>query len=72
LKIGSLPKQYFLADAIEIKELDRDTILTLIDYIEVLEPIKETERKEFRIKIHYKFVGNLDGLKPQHKKEHIA
>ena len=51
-----------IADAIEIKELDRDTLLTLIDYIEVMEPIKEPERKEFRIKIHYKFVGNLEGL----------
>lgn len=51
-----------IADAIEIKELDRDTLLTLIDYIEVMESVRVDNQRQYRIAIHYRFVGNLEGL----------
>lgn len=51
-----------IADAIEIKELDRDTLLTLIDYIEVMESVRVDSQRQYRIAIHYRFVGNLEGL----------
>lgn len=51
-----------IADAIEIKELDRDTLLTLIDYVEVMDSVRVDNQRQYRIAIHYKFVGNLEGL----------
>ena len=51
-----------IADAIEIKELDRETLLTLIDYVEVMDSVRVDNQKQYRIAIHYKFVGNLEGL----------
>lgn len=51
-----------IADAIDIKELDRDTLLTLIDYVEVKNPVIVNGIREYKIAIHYKFVGNLDKL----------
>ena len=44
---------------VNIKELDRDTVLTLIDHIEVHETERINGKKQFRISVFYKFVGNI-------------
>lgn len=45
---------------VNIKELDRDTVLTLIDHIEVHEAERINGKKQFHISVFYKFVGNLN------------
>ena len=42
------------------KGLDRDTVLTLIDHIEVHETERINGEKRFRISVFYKFVGNIN------------
>lgn len=44
---------------VDIKELDRDTVLTLIDHVEVHETGRIDGKKQFRISVFYKFVGNI-------------
>ena len=44
---------------VDIKELDRDTVLTLIDDIEIHEAERINGKKQFRISVFYKFVGNI-------------
>ena len=45
---------------VNIKELDRDTVLTLIDHIEVHEAERINGKKQFHISVFYKFVGNIN------------
>lgn len=45
---------------VDIKELDRDTVLTLIDDIEIHEAERINGKKQFHISVFYKFVGNIN------------
>lgn len=43
----------------EIKELDRQTVMELIESITISEATKETGKRTQEITIQYRFIGNL-------------
>jgi len=50
-----------IVQAIDIKELDREIVLKLIDHIEIHETEMVNRKKQFKISIYYKFIGNIGG-----------
>lgn len=48
-----------IAGYMELKTLDRITVMELIESIEIGESKKESGRREQEITIHYRFIGNL-------------
>ena len=51
---GDLIRQY-----LDLESLDRETVLRLIDHIEIGEKKIVNGQKEQEIRIHYKFVGYI-------------
>ena len=49
-----------MLSVLDLKELDRDTVLTLVDHIEVYEGEEVNRKKQFSLHIHYKFLGPVD------------
>ena len=48
-----------ISQYMEIKELDRQTVMELIESITISEATKETGKRTQEITIQYRFIGNL-------------
>lgn len=66
--IKAISKQF------QLTQIDRETLLELVESIDVAETTQPGGPRKFHISIHYKFVGNLDLIKnlPQNAKEGTA